>query len=501
MNAAETTPELISGKRFAPVHLGRVLVVGLGKSGKAAVAYCAAELGRRVDALTVSAGARTADAEAFVASFAKRGIDFRFEYEDIEGHFDLCIISPGVPDISKLYRNAKAAADELVSELEFAWRESDASSKWIAISGTNGKTTTTSLATHILVSAGLRAYAVGNIGEVALTCVWKNPQDIYVAEISSFQLATTSRFAPDVAVMLNITPDHVEWHGSMERYVQAKARLFARADAAGEGATAIFDCENAITASLCRDFAARARNTRIVCLMDAAESPAEAPCGPYGAVAVADGHLRVSGVMEADFGPQNALQIKGVHNAVNALAAACAASAVGVASYAIASSLATFAPLEHRIEPCGVFDGVSYFNDSKGTNVDSTVKAVSAFPAGTVICLLGGHDKGTELAPLVDACRAGCKAVVCYGEARERFLAAFGAEGLAIGGSAICEGLRVMSAKGMREAARMARAAAGKGDTVLLSPACSSFDEFTGYGERGRVFKALVAEEFGGNGC
>ena len=497
MNAAQTTPQLIPGKRYAPAHLGRVLVVGLGKSGKAAVEYCAAELGMRVDELVVSAGARTADAEAFVASFAGSDIDFRFEYEDIEGHFDLCIISPGVPDISALYRNAKAAADELVSEIEFAWRESEASSTWIAISGTNGKTTTTSLIAHILTDAGVRAHAVGNIGEVALTCVWKNPQDVYVAEISSFQLATTSRFAPDVAVMLNITPDHVEWHGSMERYVAAKAQLFAQLDRAALPATAIFDCGNDITASLCDDFAARARNTRIVRLMPSPAMAAEAPESPFEAVAVADGHLRATGALKADFGPQSALLIKGAHNAANALAAACAAFAAGVSEADITRALATFAPLEHRIEPCGTFDGVSYYNDSKGTNVDSTVKAILAFAPGTVICLLGGHDKGTDLEPLVEVSHKTCKAVVCYGEARERFLAAFGAEGLAVGESTVREGLTVIAAQGMRDATRVAHARAVAGDVVLLSPACSSFDEFTGYGERGRVFKALVAEEFG----
>lgn len=496
MNAAETTPILIPGKNFAPARLGRVLVVGLGKSGMAAVSYCEALLGTRVESIMVSAGTRTADAEAFAAAHAGDGIEFRFEYEDIEGAFDVCIVSPGISDLSALYASAKRASAEMLSELEFAWRESDANARWVAITGTNGKTTTTSLIAHILTSAGVRAHAVGNIGEVALTCVRSNPQDVYVAEISSFQLATTSRFSPDVAVMLNITPDHVEWHGSFERYVEAKARLFANYEGDSRP-TAIFDCTNDITREMCDTFASTHPNARIVRMQTPEESAAAAAQSLSGAAGVRDGHLVADLCGLHDLGPEDALQIKGFHNVLNALAAGCAAIALGVSDSDVRRFLTDFAPLEHRIEPCGVFDGVSWYNDSKGTNVDSTVKAVSAFAPGSVICLLGGHDKGTDLAPLVQAARRGCKAVVCYGEARARFLAAFGAADLADGESQSAGGILVMAAPGMREATRAAGAFASPGDVVLLSPACSSFDEFTSYGQRGRVFKALVAAEFG----
>ena len=501
MNAAEThhrtDTELIPGKKHAPAHLGRVLVVGLGKSGKAAVEYCAVLLGDRVESLTVSAGKRNPDAEAFVASYEGSAIDFRFEYEDIRGHFDLCIVSPGVPDISGLYASAKAASDDMVSELEFAWRESDADSIWIAITDTNGKTTTTSLATHLCVSAGMRAHAVGNIGEVALTQVWKSPVDVYVAEISSFQLATTRLFAPDAAVLLNITPDHIAWHGSMERYIEAKARIFACLDdaaRAGKHPTAILDFTNDIVRELGESWIARGADARIIRLL----APCESADGLRNCAFRAEGSLWVAGEEPLRLCAADDLQIAGPHNVLNALAAAAAALAVGADPGVVARALTTFAPLEHRIEPCGASCGISFYNDSKGTNVDATLVAVGAFAPRPVVCLLGGHDKGTDLTPLVQACRAACRAVVCFGEAAARFLEAFGAPAdLEPGTFLEAGGIRVAAAEHLKDATLLGFALAEEGDVLLLSPACSSFDEFTGYEERGRVFKDFVRDELG----
>ena len=506
MNAAETlhrSQALIPGKKHAPEHLGRVLVVGLGKSGKAAARYCASLLGGRVDALDVSAGKRNADAEAFVASFAGQDIRFAFEWEAFEDRYDLCIVSPGISDLSDLYRNAAAASDEIVSELEFAWRESDADSVWVAITGTNGKTTTTSLIEHIALSAGLDAKAVGNIGEVALLSVWQAPAKVYVAEISSFQLATAPLFAPDVAVLLNVTPDHLYWHGTMERYIEAKARVLARLDAVsgpdGCGGIAVVDCTDPTAARLADECRAAMPDVRMIRICAAADVPEiialtcdypayEADCGLVvdyeggGCLCAADDLL-----------------IKGEHNVLNALAGASAALALGIPAAEVARALVTFAPLEHRIEPCGTAHGIAFFNDSKGTNVDATLKAFTAFAPKTVICLLGGTDKGTDLAPLVEAAHARCKAVVCYGASRARFLEAFGVnpETAVAGECHSFDGLDVIVADRMADATRLAVAYAAPGDNVLLSPACASFDEFKGYDERGRVFKAQVRDEFG----
>ncbi len=493
---ATSSSDLLANKRYAPQSLGRVLVVGLGKSGQAVVKYCAPLLGSRVSALVVSAGKPTLAAKAFVAEYEGSDIDFRFEYEDIEGPFDLCIMSPGVAEISPLYASAKAASTEVVSELEFAWRESSTQSTWVAISGTNGKTTTTSLVEHICLDAGIRAHAVGNIGEVALACVAENPQDAYVAELSSFQLASSSKFSPDVAVLLGISPDHLYWHGSMERYIATKAKLFSHIGEPGaRPRTAILDCTNDITAGIAEEIASRAGGDRVVRIVDASTFAATSDEDTSNIAGSRDGNLFVCFDDAIDCGTIDDLQIKGEHNVVNALAAAAASLALGASPESARASLASFAPLEHREEPCGVANGVTYINDSKATNVDSTCKAFTAFAPGSVICLLGGHDKGTDLAPLVDAAKKTCKAVICYGEAKDRFVDAFG--GLTKEDAPADTLPRVLCAPGMREATRAAAQMAVAGDVVLLSPACSSFDEFSCFEERGKVFKDLVKTELG----
>ena len=488
--------ELIPGKKYAPAQLGHVLIVGLGKSGQAAVRYCLDLLGSRVSAITVSAGKRNPAAEAFAAELEGADIDFRFEYEDIQGHFDLCIISPGISDLSDLYKRAAAVSDEILSELEFAWRESDADSIWVAISGTNGKTTTTSLITHLFKAAGKRAAAVGNIGEVALGVVAHAPVDVYCAEVSSFQLATMSRFAPEAAVLLNITPDHITWHGSMERYIEAKAQLLTaleRSAACGKP-VAVLDCTNDIVAALAAERPSLGESVAAIRLADAPAANA--------AYVNAEGRLAVAFPEEAALCAVEDLQIKGEHNVLNALAAASAALAMGVPAEVVIAGLKSFAPLHHRIEPCGSARGISYFNDSKGTNVDATLKAFTAFAPRTAICLLGGTDKGTDLAPLVEAAQEKLKAVVCYGASRPRFLEAFGVAADAPEGAQFHVGeIDVLVASGMRDAARAASVYASAGDCVLLSPACASFDEFTGYDQRGNVFKDLVRQEFCGDDC
>ena len=209
-------------------HLGDVLVLGLGKSGKSVARYCAGLVGSRVDSLFIAAGARNDDSEAFVRSLAGSGIDYAFGDDALEDlratgrRFSLCIASPGIPFWHDLYVSGQELSDELMSEVEFSWRESDPSSTWVAITGTNGKTTTTSCCAHILKECGFAANAVGNIGDVCLDAVIAGQTDVYVAELSSYQLFSTPTFAPDVAVMLNITPDHVHWHKTFEAYRDAK---------------------------------------------------------------------------------------------------------------------------------------------------------------------------------------------------------------------------------------------------------------------------------------
>ena len=494
--------ELIANRKHAPHHLGRVLVLGLGKSGRAAVAYLLPLLDGRVEALAVAAGARSAASEEFAAEARASGALVAFEDEAVGvlaaeagGSFDLCIASPGISQFSAFYEAAAAVSAEVISEVEFAWRESAADSRGVAVTGTNGKPTACALAAHVLAGAGLAAAAVGNIGDPCIEAVAAGRTDVYVAEVSSYQLASTARFAPNVAVLLNITPDHLHWHRSFEAYRDAKLKLLANLPGV-PGAVAVLDAMNDVVRAEVRRLRALDAGERgfsYVPLGTAAGLTGDmrAACGSDNAAFLdADGTLRVAlnGAEHAAARVEE-LQIKGEHNASNALAVAAAALALGVHESDVAEGLRTFAPLEHRIEPCGSVAGVRCYNDSKATNVDATLKALAAFPEARPVVLLGGDDKGTDLAPLVAAAHAHAGAVVCFGDAGERFAAAFEAAD-----AQAPAGFAVARAAHLADAFDAALALASAGDVVLLSPACASFDEFGSFEERGAAFKTLVAD-------
>lgn len=472
----------------APKQLGRVLVLGLGKSGHAAADYLLPLLGTRVTALAVAGGASNPAALRWAEGARAAGANVWFDSEEIAGAYDLCIASPGISQFSAFYKNAEAVCAEVISEPEFAWRESAADARWLAITGTNGKTTTTALAAHVLQQAGVAACAVGNIGDTCLEAVAAGETQVYVAEVSSYQLASTHNFAPDVAVVLNITPDHLSWHGSFEEYTRAKYKVLANL-ANTPNAVAVLDATNDVVRAEVRclkGMSEAERGFAYVPLGTAAgmRGDMRAACGSENAAFIsADNALTValSGEEYALLSVED-LPIKGAHNAGNALAAAAAALALGVSAEDVARGLRSFAPLEHRIEPCATVRGVECYNDSKATNVDATLVAFAAFEPKRPIVLLGGRDKGTDLAPLVEAANAHAKAVVLFGESHDRFAEAFT--------RAVCP---VLHAKHLKDAFEIALAAAVAGDVVLLSPACASFDEFSCFEERGEAFKALAA--------
>ena len=487
-------PALLPGRKHAPRRLGRVLVLGLGKSGMAAVDYCLDLIGDRVESVTVAAGARTPDAEAFAHTAESRGARVLFDHESIEEAYDLCIASPGIPQTSAFYASAAAACGEIVSEIEFAWRESAADARWVAITGTNGKTTTTSLAAAILREGGLDARAVGNIGDVALSLVAAGGADVYVAEVSSFQLASTVLFAPNAAVVLNITPDHLAWHGGFDAYAEAKFKALANLSGV-PGAVAVLAATDEVVRAKVRELKSlgEARGFAYIPI-GTASGLSESMIDRCGADAAAfvdvDGTLRIDAAGETHrLCTVGELPLKGEHNVENALAAASCAIALGVDDAAISRALKAFPPLEHRIEPCGEAGGVSFVNDSKATNVDAAIRAYSAFAPGAAVVLLGGCDKMTDLAPLVEATRENAKAAVCFGDAGARFFEAFA--------QVSAEGFPIVRAQHLSDAFEAACAIAEPGDTVLLSPACSSFDEFSCFEERGEAFKALVRARAG----
>ena len=462
---------------MAKLSLGNVCVLGLGKTGEALCRHLAAHLGGSVSSVTLYGGA-SQEASDLTRELEALGVRCVLGTEAVEGTYDLAVASPGIPENSAFATSAREHATELISEPELAFRESP--ERWLGITGTNGKTTTTRLTAHLLEAGGLSAECVGNIGTSVIGEVDGRACDLwFVAELSSFQLAETSTLRPCAACLLNLTPDHVEWHGTLEAYAAAKERMFANM---GDDDLAVVSVDDDFCLSVVERLEARGVRTCRLSVVTEPDTP--------DAAFLRDGMLivRMAGE-ECGFLPMAKLPIVGRHNAQNALAASAMALHVGVDADTIRSALLTFAPLEHRIEPCGEVAGVRFVNDSKGTNTDSVEKALLAFEAGSIVLLLGGHDKGTELGSLADAVVASCRVAVCYGEAGERIARALEAARANHGAS-----LDIVRAPHMREAFAAAVDAAKPGEVVLLSPACSSFDEFNNMAERGRLFKSLVAD-------
>ena len=492
------------------IDFGDVLVCGLGKSAGSAARWCSAHLqgnnpqdGFSVKSLTVYAGPENESSESAANQISGPGVKVIFDSENVEGAYDLAIKSPGISVFSRFYESAAAASKEVICEPELAYRVSPG--RWVGVTGTNGKTTTTTLTVALFESAGVRARPSGNIGLPCIDAVGERSEgDYIVAELSSFQLASMPTFAPDAAILLNITPDHVEWHKTLDHYAASKARIFENQ---APGQFAIIDCTAPNTRRIAVDLMKAGHSVIAVggpqgleqdyLPIDefggnAEELAAECDCEHLGSAYVRDGQLMVDidgNVHELAYAAD--LKILGGHNLQNALAASAAAVACGVPDDAVALGLAMYRPMEHRVEPCGTVCGVRYYNDSKATNTDAAAKALTAFAPGEVVLLLGGHDKGTSLDDLVEDCLASCKAVVCFGEAGPRFHEAFEA---AMAGSD--SGCSLLSAPHLAEALQLASKTACSGDVVLLSPACSSFDEFGSFVERGNVFKKMVSDMF-----
>ncbi len=457
-------------------RLGHVLVVGLGSSGEAAARYLLALSPDDVSAVTVVDSGDSDCLRGIATELAELGADVSLGVSRLDGHYDLGVASPGIKPSAEIMKWASTACSSLVSEIEFAWTESRC--PWVAITGTNGKTTTTALVAHLLQAGGEPAVAVGNIGPTAISAVGSvDPMTVLVAEVSSFQLALTRTFRPRVSVLLNITPDHADWHGSHEAYVADKVRIFANQ---GPGDTAVVDVDDLGSAPYAQVAEQRGIETLRVSLGKRFLPGAT----------VVDGELTLEtpGGLIRLVRPEE-LHILGAHNVSNALAAAAAAHAMGISAASIREGLRTFHPIEHRLEPAGEVRGVEYFNDSKATNPDAVFKALSAFADRPLIVLLGGRNKDNDLRPLAEEVARSAKAAVLFGEAADEFAKAFvGLDGT------------VSRATTLADAISVAAGLADGGDVVLLSPACASYDEFSNYEERGRAFKAGVAALRGAEG-
>jgi len=441
----------------------RVLVVGLGKSGLAA-AHFLKTLGARV---TVS-DARPAMLIAELSELLEQGFSVEAGSHGLLTfrRQDLIVVSPGVPMSTPELKQVRAMGAHIIGELELGSQYLQG--EVIAVTGSNGKTTTTSLIGEILKATGRPTLVGGNIGRPVTAMVEDStPESWSVLEVSSFQLETVETFKPKIALVLNITPDHLDRHGTFEAYAALKARIT-------EFQTAedflVLNGEDKETQMI-------AAKTKAQVYWFSGRRPIK-----QGAFVHGESILFVAreGAKPEPVMPVAEISLAGAHNVENVLAAICAARLAGVESETIRASVRAFKAVEHRLEFVREVGGVRYFNDSKATNVDATIKAVEAF-AGGIHLILGGKDKGSDYRVLESLLRERVKAVITIGSAAEKIERQL--DGV----------VKIERAETLARAVAFAAAAAVAGDTVLLAPACASFDQFENYEQRGRVFKELVA--------
>lgn len=380
---------------------------------------------------------------------------------------DEVVKSPGIPKEAPLVRELAAQGTGIISEIEFAARYDNA--KKICITGSNGKTTTTSLIYHLFTQAGLNVGLGGNIGKSYALQVATEKHDYYVLEISSFQLDDAYEFRPDIAIITNITPDHLDrYDHKMENYVAAKFRITRNLRPED---CFIFDSDDQITIEHLNKIVLKAR-------MLPFSQEKELEQGAF----VSEDKMVVRYEGDSSEMYLKDLALQGRHNIYNSMAAALAAKASGIDDKTIRESLSSFSPIEHRLEPVLNVGGVLYINDSKATNVDSAWYALEC-QTRPVVWIVGGKDKGNDYAPLVNLVKEKVKAIVCLGVDNQKIHDSF--ENI-VGKENICD------TASATEAAKAAAAFAREGDVVLLSPCCASFDLFKSYEDRGRQFKEAV---------
>ena len=447
----------------------KVLVVGLGKSGLAAALF----LRHRGAQVTVS-DVRSAEALAKdIPALLDEGI-----MVETGGHGlltfrrqDLIVVSPGVPLNTPELAQVKSFGLPVIGELELAARF--LKGRTLAITGSNGKTTTTALVGEILQKAGIPTLVGGNIGVPVVELIDQSTDETWsVLEVSSFQLESTERFHPRIGVILNITPDHLDRHGSFENYALAKERIFA---AQNESDVVVLNADNARAAQ------AAVRSVGRVYFFSVEHSVMQGAWVEDGLLVYRAGKDEpIEKIM-----PLKHVPLKGAHNVENVLAAVCASRLAGVSAEQIRSGVESFKAVEHRLEFVAKVDGVDFYNDSKATNVDATAKALASFSSG-IHLILGGRDKDSDYRQLAELLRARVRAIYTIGSAAAKIE------------SQLRGVVPILSSETLDNAVNAAASAARPGEVVLLAPACSSFDQFENYEQRGRVFKELVSQRRGG---
>jgi UDP-N-acetylmuramoylalanine--D-glutamate ligase len=431
----------------------RVVVVGMARSGVAAV-----RLLQQKGALV-----RAVDEKPMGEVL---GVTVEPQTEAAFRDADLVVISPGVPADLDLLEKARARGVAVIGELELAAAYLKGGN--IGVTGTNGKTTTTALVGHILKESGIPCQVGGNIGTPPTAMVETSlPGQWNVLELSSFQLETIRTFRAPIAACLNVTQNHLDRHHTFDNYVHAKGRLFETQE---QGDAAVLNADDPVTV----EFASRTPATTIWF------SGSHAVSGAW----LEGDVIKLHGERLLDV---HTLRLRGRHNYENVMAAALMAERAGAPPAQIARAAATFAPVEHRLELVREVDGVAYYNDSKATSVDATLKAIDAFPGGLWI-ILGGKDKNSDYTVLREPLRAKARAALLIGAAAQKIATQLSNDAVPL-----------LQCGTLAEAVQEAHRSAKTGDTVLLAPACASFDQFESFEHRGRVFKELVNALGGGS--
>lgn len=438
-----------------------VAVVGLGVSGSAAVRYFHA-LGAEVSVSERRTRDQLRPEERQLVDDCCRHFEGGGHSLELLQQAELVFLSPGIPHTLPVLQKLERRSARIVGELALA--APVLSSRTIAVTGTNGKTTVTTLIGEILAAAGENVCVCGNIGRPLLDCLQSGKQpDSVVVEVSSFQLESGGEFRPDIAVLLNISPDHLDHHGSYADYIKAKAKIFKH-QRSGDSAVI---CDDDI---LCAELGGNLENVEVFFFGH------DKRCQAY--ICESEIYLRLrSSIERYDLSGTVLDTFTGRRNCAAAL---CAVRLAGVEGSVAEAAIRSFKGLPHRLELVDTVGGVRYYNDSKATNTGAVISALRQVP-GRVILIAGGRDKGDDYGLLRQAVSAQVRHLIVIGEAAAAIA------------SALEDIVPVSTAAGMDEAVRLADSAAAAGDSVLLSPACASFDMFEGYAHRGRVFKESVA--------
>jgi UDP-N-acetylmuramoylalanine--D-glutamate ligase len=438
----------------------RVLVIGLARTGVATELFCAA----RGAVVTATDTRSTAELGECMPVLCDADVQLQLGgYSDaiLQGQ-ELVVPSPGVPADSPLLLKAREMKITVCSEIELAFRFLNG--RLIGITGSNGKTTTTSLVYHILCHAGLSSALAGNIGTPLIATVGQSSEStITVAELSSFQLELIETFRPNISVLLNLTPDHLDRHKTFSAYAAAKARIFENQT---EEDAAIINLDDAASRA--------AAPSRPQTFWFARKSNVEQGAFVKNGKLIFRRNNKEEAILNCDEVP-----LPGAHNLENVLAATIVARLAGAQPRQIAEAIRSFAGVEHRIEFVAEIHGVRYYNDSKATNVDAALKALEAFP-GRIIVVLGGKDKDSDYTQLRTALREKTILALLIGSAADKIE------------KQIAGSVAIRRSETLQNAVQFAAQAAHAGDIVLLAPACASFDQFQNYEHRGRVFKDLV---------